>query len=122
MQALDRGRWFASGVRRMMQSYRSQPGQAAGRPLPNIEKQDWSLSIPLDVARPTTAAATSGVAAEPESLTEAWAQWKADGAASWRQMDDVTAMLDGLVAEEVSDRRSRRLWTTPTRPADRPAR
>ena len=27
----------------------------------------------------------------------------ADGAAFWKQMDDVTAMLDGLAAEEASD-------------------
>lgn len=34
-------------------------------------------------------------AAEPKSLASAWARWKADGETFWRQMDDVTAMLDG---------------------------
>jgi type I restriction enzyme M protein len=61
-----------------------------------IEKHDWSLSIPLYVARPNGAGATTGDREATESFAEAWASWKADGEAFWRQMDDVTAMLDGL--------------------------
>lgn len=45
----------------------------------------------------------AGESAEPQSLAEAWTTWKADGEAFWRQMDDVIAMLDGLVAEDASN-------------------
>jgi type I restriction enzyme M protein len=68
-----------------------------------IETQDWSLSIPLYVTRPTGSGAESDAAAAPESLIAAWKKWETDGGAFWRQMDDVTAMLDGLFAQEASD-------------------
>lgn len=84
-------------------AFAADPGLAAVADTAAIEKHDWSLSIPLYVARPTAAAATAGDAAEPESLAAAWAKWKADGAGFWKQMADVTAMLDGLVAEETGD-------------------
>jgi type I restriction enzyme M protein len=74
------------------------PGFAAVVDTATIEKQDWSLSIPLYVARSNDAAATTGDMAESESLAEAWASWKAEGEAFWRQMDDVTVMLDGLTS------------------------
>jgi len=85
------------------QAFAAEPGLAAVADTAAIEKQDWSLSIPLYVARPSGATAAAGESAEPQSLAEAWAAWKADGKAFWRQMDDVTAMLDELVAEDASD-------------------
>ena len=84
-------------------AFADETGLAAVANTAAIEKQDWSLSIPLYVTRPTGRAAESAVAAEPQSLADAWTQWKIDGEAFWRQMDDVTAMLDGLVAQERRD-------------------
>ena len=69
---------------------------AAVADLAAIEKQEFSLSIPLYVARTPAAGAAAGEGSEPESLAAAWAKWKADGEAFWRQMDEVPAMLDGL--------------------------
>jgi len=60
------------------------------------QQQSFSLSIPLYVARTPAAGAAAGEGSEPESLAAAWAKWKADGEPFWRQMDEVTAMLDGL--------------------------
>jgi type I restriction enzyme M protein len=77
-------------------TFADDPGFAAVVDTAVIEKQDWSLSIPLYVARPSGAAAAAGESAEPQSLAEAWAAWKADGETFWQQMADVTAMLDGL--------------------------
>jgi type I restriction enzyme M protein len=68
-----------------------------------IEKQGWSLSIPLYVTRATGSAAKSDATAEPESLADAWTTWKANGEAFWRRLDNVTAMLEGLVASEKRD-------------------
>ena len=84
-------------------AFADEPGLAAVADTAAIEKQDWSLSIPLYVARPAGGTADSGTTAAPASLAEAWSRWKADGASFWKQMDDVTAILDGLVAEEASD-------------------
>ena len=64
-----------------------------------IEKRDFSLSIPLYIARTPAAGSAAGEGREPESLTDAWAKWKADGKTFWRQMDEATAMLDGLSKE-----------------------
>ncbi len=70
---------------------------AAVADLATIEKQGFSLSIPLYVARsPAGGTVAAGEGSEPESLAAAWAKWKADGEAFWRQMEEVTAMLDGL--------------------------
>jgi type I restriction enzyme M protein len=80
------------------------PGFAAVADLAAVEKQDFSLSIPLYVARaPAAAAAPAGEGAAQESLAQAWSRFKADGEAFWRQMDEVTAMLDGLAAGEAAD-------------------
>ena len=83
-------------------AFAEEPGLAAVADTTRIEKQDWSLSIPLYVARPTSLTAESGAQAASESLADAWAKWKSDGASFWRQMDDVTAMLEGLVESEVA--------------------
>lgn len=77
-------------------AFSDEPGLAAVADLAAIEKQDFSLSIPLYVARTPAAGSAAGEGREPESLAEAWAKWKADGKTFWRQMDEVTAMLDGL--------------------------
>jgi len=68
-----------------------------------IERQDWSLSIPLYVARPTNGAAATAGEDDPKSIADAWTQWKRDGEAFRRHMDRVTAMLDGLVANAEAD-------------------
>ena len=69
---------------------------AAVADLAAIEKQDFSLSIPLYVARTPAAGAAAGEGREPESLAAAWGKWKTDREVFRRQMDEVTAMLDGL--------------------------
>jgi type I restriction enzyme M protein len=79
-------------------AFTDDPGFTAVVDTPALEKQDWSLSIPLYVARSNGAAAATGDKAKSESLAEAWAAWKADGEVFWRQMDDVTARLEGLVS------------------------
>jgi len=84
-------------------AFADEQGLAAVAGTAAIERQDWSLSIPLYVARPAGGTAEAGTTAAPESLADAWAAWKADGKAFWQQMDDVTAMLDGLTAQEARD-------------------
>ena len=84
-------------------AFADEPGLAAVSDTAAIEQQDWSLSIPLYVARPASHTADSGATAPPESLAEAWAAWKADGEGFWQQMDDVTAILDGVAAQEARD-------------------
>ena len=79
-------------------AFTAEPGFAAVVDTAAVERQDWSLSIPLYVARPSGADATTGDESGAESLAEAWASWKADGEGFWRQMDDVSTMLDGLVS------------------------
>jgi type I restriction enzyme M protein len=81
-------------------AFADEPGLAAVADTAAIEKQDWSLSIPLYVTRPTIGTAATGNTAASESLADAWAVWKAAGEAFWQQMDEVTAMLDGLAAQE----------------------
>jgi type I restriction enzyme M protein len=91
---------------RILDAYKAfadEPGFAAVVDTAAIEKQEWSLSIPLYVTRPTGSSAESDAAAEPESLADAWTKWRADGEAFWRQMDGTTALLDGLVAQEGRD-------------------
>jgi type I restriction enzyme M protein len=84
-------------------AFADDPGFAAVVETSVIEKQEWSLSIPLYVARPTNGVAAQVGEREPTSLADAWSQWMRDGEAFWRQMDDVTAMLDKLPADaEVS--------------------
>jgi type I restriction enzyme M protein len=84
-------------------SFTDDPGLAAVADTAGIEQQGWSLSIPLYVARPMSGAAETGAATEPKSLADAWAAWQADGESFWEQMDNVTAMLDGLAAQESCD-------------------
>ena len=65
------------------------------------QQQSFSLSIPLYVARsPAGGTVAAGEGSEPESLAAAWATWKADGEPFCRQMDEVTAMLDGLAEDD----------------------
>ncbi|MEI8317263.1 MAG: hypothetical protein WCH79_04895 [Planctomycetia bacterium] len=72
---------------------------AAVADLAAIEKQDFSLSIPIYVARTPAAGAAAGEGREPESLAAAWG-WKTDREVFRRQMDEVTAMLDGLAEDD----------------------
>jgi type I restriction enzyme M protein len=84
-------------------AFAAELGFAAVVDLGAIEQQGWSLSIPLYVARPSSALVANGHSAESGSLAEAWASWRADGQAFWRQVDEVTAMLDGLTASTEAD-------------------
>lgn len=106
--ARERAQSFLRGEHqsRILDAYKAfadEPNFAMVADTAAIEEQEWSLSIPLYVTRSTSATAESDAAAHPESLTDAWMQWKADGEAFWRQMDYVAAMLDGLVAQEGRD-------------------
>ena len=85
------------------QAFADDPGFAVVAKTTAIEEQDWSLSIPLYVTRPAGSRVGSDSTAETESLTDAWMRWKTDGEDFWRQMDGVTAMLDGLAAQEKHD-------------------
>ena len=105
--ARERAQSFLRGENqsRIFEAYTAfveEPGFTAVADTAAIAKQDWSLSIPLYVTRPTGATTKPDAAAEPES-TNAWTKWKTDSEAFWRQMDDVTAMLDGLTAQEAHD-------------------
>jgi len=96
----------AENQSRILAAYKAfadEPGLAAVADTAAMEKQDWSLSIPLYVARPAGGTADAGTTAAPESLAAAWAAWKADGEAFWEQMDDATGMLDRLAAQEARD-------------------
>lgn len=106
--ARERAQSFLRGEHqsRILDAYKAfanEHGFAAVADTAAIEMQEWSLSIPLYVTRSTGAATETDAAAQPESLTHAWTQWKTDGEAFWRQMDDLNAMLDGLAAQEARD-------------------
>jgi type I restriction enzyme M protein len=85
-------------------AFTDEPGFAAVVDTAVVERQDWSLSIPLYVARPSGADATNGDEGTSKSLADAWSSWKADSEAFCRQMDDVTAMLEGLASDTEADR------------------
>ena len=75
------------------------PGFTAVADTAVIEKQDWSLSIPLYVTRPTAIDDTQSDASQPESLATIWARWKADSHAFWHQIADFDMMLDGRITQ-----------------------
>ena len=106
--ARERAQSFLRGGHqsRILNAYKAfadEPGFTAVADTAAIEKQDWSLSIPLFVTRPTGGVAESDAAAAAKSLADAWTQWATDGLAFWRQMDDVAEMLDRLVGPERGD-------------------
>ena len=76
-------------------AFADEEGFAAVASLEAIAANEYSLSIPLYVKRPSTAAGTDG--GQPATLQEAWQAWKASGQEFWQQMDAVAAMLDDLV-------------------------
>lgn len=79
-------------------AYSDAEGFAAVATLQAIAANDFSLSIPLYVKR--KAAGTAEGDGQPATLAEAWQAWEASGREFWQQMDDVVAMLDGLMGEE----------------------
>jgi type I restriction enzyme M protein len=81
-------------IREVYRTFAEEPGFTTVVDLAAMEKQSWSLAIPLYITR--SASGTSGVAheEEPWPFAESWARWKADGASFWRQIDGMTAMLD----------------------------
>jgi type I restriction enzyme M protein len=89
-----------SRILAVYKAFVDEPGFAAVAGTGAIERQDFSLSIPLFVARKSEAWVAKNDENAAESLASAWPRWKADGEAFWRQMDDVTAMLDGLAEKE----------------------
>jgi len=78
--------------------YADEEGFAKVATLEEIAAQDFSLSIPLYVKRPTAPSGSAGDGAP--TLREAWDAWEASGRAFWTEMDAVVDMLDGLVADE----------------------
>jgi type I restriction enzyme M protein len=106
--ARERAQSFLRGEHQsqILEAYKAfadEPGFAAVADTAAIEKQDWSLSIPLYVTNSTFPATDNGVAAASQTLANDWTKWKADGEALWRQMDDVTAMLDAIASQEGRD-------------------
>ena len=61
---------------------------------------DGNLSIPRYVRRIADADTDTQTG---EDLREAWADFDAGSAAFWREMDDVVAMVERIVAESRSD-------------------
>ncbi len=76
-------------------AFADEEGFAAVATLEAIATNEHSLSIPLYVKRPSTAAGPDD--GQPATLQEAWQAWEASGQEFWQQMDAVVAMLDGLV-------------------------
>lgn len=81
------------------QAFEDEPGFAAVVRVEDILARDGSLSIPLYVKRlkPTVAPG------EETTLAEAWTEFDEDGREFWTRMDALVDMLNGVVAEEVSD-------------------
>jgi type I restriction enzyme M protein len=71
-----------------------EPGFAAVADRDAIAAQEFSLSIPLYVKRNNG----NGKATE-RGLPELWADWEREGEAFWREMDELVALLDGLVSK-----------------------
>jgi type I restriction enzyme M protein len=87
---------------RILDAYRAfadQPGFVAAVPLEDVLAKGGSLSIPLYVkkAKPTAAAG------EEATLASAWEVFDEGGREFWTRMDELVAMLDGVVAEETGD-------------------
>jgi type I restriction enzyme M protein len=106
--ARERAQSFLRGEHqsRILNAYKAftdEPGFTTVADTVAIEKQEWSMSIPLYVTRPVVTTNEPGAATTHESLADTWAKWKADGEAFWLQIDNVTAMLDGLAAQEARD-------------------
>jgi type I restriction enzyme M protein len=82
-------------------AFADEEGFAAVANLEVIAANEYSLSIPLYVKRPSTAeAADEG---QPATLQEARQAWEVSGQEFWQRMDAVVEMLDNLVsAEEVT--------------------
>jgi len=85
-------------------AFTDKPGYTAVIDTAAIEKQNWNLSIPLYVARLPNGGAAAGSGDKRESLADEWSQWKRDGEALWRQMEDATSMLDQLSANAEASR------------------
>jgi len=75
-------------------AFADEEGFAAMANLEAIAANEYSLSIPLYVKRPASAATGEG---QPATLQQAWQVWEASGQEFWQQMEAVVAMLDGLV-------------------------
>jgi type I restriction enzyme M protein len=86
---------------RIEQAYKAfvdEPGFCKVATREDFSMQNWSLSIPLYVKRPSASTSHAG-GAEP-TLAEAWETWETSGRMFWEQMDTVVDMLDGLIGSE----------------------
>lgn len=70
-----------------------------------IDANGASLSIPLYVKR-VTAVLSGNIVNELATLKDAWAQWQTDGREFWRQMDNLTEILEQPLPEYESDTNS----------------
>ena len=74
----------------------SEAGFAHLADLDEIAAQDFSLSIPLYVKRNGIREGQGEY--ETRSLGQLWRDWEEDGRAFWREMDELTAILDQMSA------------------------
>lgn len=80
-------------------AYTDVPGFATVVTLADLAAQNFSLSIPLYVKRPT-AASSSTTGDGPQTLRSAWDAWETSGRTFWSEMDAVVGLLDGLVSPD----------------------
>jgi len=85
-----------SRIREAYRSFSEEPGFTAVVDLAAMEQQNWSLAIPLYVARSLSDENKTRHQEKPQSITDAWVSWKAHGEDFGGQMDRVAAMLDDL--------------------------
>ena len=80
--------------------FRDEPGFAAVAAQDDVLANDGNLSILRYVRRSTDA---DGDTRTGGDLRQAWTDFHAGGAAFWREMDDVAAMVERIAAENRSD-------------------
>ena len=84
-------------ILKAFKSFKDVLGFAQAATLDEVKRNKANLSIPLYV-RPATQTETSN--GNGKGLKQAWKAWQDDGHEFWKQMDGLTAMLDGLLKEK----------------------
>jgi type I restriction enzyme M protein len=83
------------------QAFADDPGFAKVATIEEILEKNGNLSIPRYV-RPV-GNGNGNVAGNGQDLRKGWTAFETSGREFWEQMDELVDMLDGIVAEEVSD-------------------